>query len=137
LRIETVHLLYSWRHVVLPKRLKFEITICIIWCQFPALCACGLICAKCCSAFRNISDLYFVPLSYQRRSQDFWSGGAAKPRWGQAAMQCLETPRASIHPKKGGGGLVLQIRKVRWYATRKFFYFWYTEMAFPAIWRHL
>jgi hypothetical protein len=44
-------------------------------------------------------------------------------------------PRASIHPKKWGDGL--QIRKLRRYATRNFFKFWYTEMAFPAFWRHL
>ena len=41
-----------------------------------------------------------------------------------------EQGRQSI-PKSEGDGL--QIRKVRRYATRNFFKFWYTETTFPAL----
>ena len=65
------------------------------------------------------------------------SGGQQKPRWDQAASDSRRQGRQSI-PKKLGGGTDYKYSKLGRSGGMlpQFFYFWYTEMAFQAFWRH-
>jgi hypothetical protein len=75
-----------------------------------------------------------IPTNEQSKDpSNFWKEEINIPR--QRKSSSLLIVMSSIQgrqsiPKSEGDGL--QIRKVRRYATRNFFKFWYTETTFPA-----
>ena len=82
----------------------------------------------------RICPVDFWYIFYRGVARSFGQGGDSKNP-GVAKPQVTRDAKG-VNPsqKVGGGGvvLVLQIRKVRLYATRIYLFFWYTEMAFPA-----